>query len=66
MQMAFDILKEILTSISYLILSDSNDEFEIITNTSKDTKIIDVILTQNNHSMIYESTKLNSHQFNYL
>jgi RNase H-like domain found in reverse transcriptase len=65
MQMIFDQLKEILTSISYLILSNPNNEFEIIMNISKNVKIIDVILIQNNHSMIYESIKLNSYQFNY-
>ena len=65
MQMAFDTLKEILISISYLILSDSNDEFEVIMNISEDVKIIDVVLMQNDHFIVYESMKLNSHQFNY-
>ena len=64
--MTFDELKKVLISVSCLILSDSNDEFEIIINISKDVKIIGMILIQNDHFMIYKSMKLNLYQFNYL
>ena len=65
MQTAFDALKEALISASCLALSDPNGEFEVTTNISEDAKIVDVILTQNDHLVVYESMKLNTHQFNY-
>jgi hypothetical protein len=61
----FEALKEILTSTSYLILPDPDDEFEVIMNISKDAKTVEAILMQNGHFVIYESMKLNSYQFNY-
>ena len=65
MQIAFDELKETLTSASCLALFDSNGEFEVTINTSENAKTVEAVVTQNHHSMIYESTKLNSHQLNY-
>ena len=65
MQTAFDVLKEILTSTLCLALSDLDGEFEVTTNASEDAKTIDVVLMQDDHLMTFESTKLNSHQFNY-
>src|SRR5208282_6556151 len=65
MQTTFDALKETLTSASCLALPDPNGEFEVTTNASKDAKAIGAILTQNDHPVVYESTKLNSHQLNY-
>ena len=65
MQTAFDALKKILTSVSCLVLSNSNDEFEVTTNISKDAKAIRAELMQDDHSMIYELTKLNTYQLNY-
>ena len=65
MQTTFDALKKALTSASYLALSDPNGEFEVTTNASKDAKTIGAVLTQNDHLMAYESTKLNMHQLNY-
>ena len=66
MQTAFDVLKEALTSASCLVLSDSNDEFEVIMNASEDAKTVGAVLIQNDYPVAYESTKLNSHQLNYL
>ena len=65
MQTAFDALKKTLTSASCLTLPDPDDEFEVTTNASENAKTVDVVLTQNDHSVVYESTKLNSYQFNY-
>ena len=65
MQTAFDALKEVLTSASCLALSNPNGEFEVITNTSEDAKTVDAVLMQDDHSVAYESTKLNTHQLNY-
>ena len=66
MRTTFDVLKEVLTSASCLALSDPDDEFEVIMDASEDAKAVDAILTQNDHPVAYESTKLNSHQLNYL
>ena len=54
-------VKKTLTSASCLALPDSYGEFEVITNASEDAKTVGAILTHNDHSVIYESTKLNSH-----
>ena len=66
MQTAFDALKETLTSASCLALPDPDDEFEVITDASEDAKTVGAVLMQNDHPVAYESTKLNTHQFNYL
>ena len=65
MQTAFDTLKEALTSASCLALSDSNDEFEVTTDTSEDAKAVEAVLMQDDHPVAYESTKLNMHHLNY-
>ena len=65
MQTAFDALKEALTSVSCLALSDPDDEFEVTTDASEDAKTVEAILTQNGHPVAYESIKLNSYQLNY-
>ena len=65
MQTAFDALKEALTSASCLALPDPDGEFEVTTNASEDAKTIDAVLMQDDHSVAYESTKLNTHQLNY-
>ena len=65
MQTAFDALKEALTSASCLALPDPDGEFEVTTDASEDAKAVGAVLTQNDHPVAYESTKLNSHQLNY-
>ena len=52
-------MKKVLILILYLVLSNLNDEFEVIMNILKDIKTIDAILMQNNHFIIYKSIKLN-------
>ena len=59
--MKVDELKKALISASSLTLSDSDGEFEIITDTSEDVKALGVALTQNNHLAAYELKKLNPH-----
>ena len=66
MQTAFDALKKALTSASCLALPDPDGEFEVTTDASEDAKTVGAILMQNDHPVAYESTKLNSHQLNYL
>ena len=65
MQTAFDELKKALTSAPCLALPDPDGEFEVTTDASEDAKAVGAVLTQNGHPVAYESTKLNSHQFNY-
>src|SRR5208282_795254 len=48
-----------------LALPNPDDEFEVTTDASEDAKTIDAMLTQDDHPIAYESTKLNSHQLNY-
>src|SRR5947207_5326140 len=66
MQTAFDELKKALTSASYLALPDPDGEFEVTTDASEDAKAVGAVLMQNGQPVAYESTKLNSHQLNYL
>jgi hypothetical protein len=66
MQTAFNQLKEALTSAPCLALPDPDGEFEVTTDASEDAKAAGAILTQNGHPVAYKSTKLNSHQLNYL
>jgi len=65
MQTMFDALKKALTSALCLALSNPDDEFEVTTDASEDSKTARAILTQNDHSVAYKPTKLNSHQLNY-
>ena len=65
MQTAFDALKEALTSVSCLALSDPDGKFEVIMDVSEDAKAVGVILMQDDYPVAYESMKLNTHQFNY-
>ena len=65
MQAAFDELKKTLISASCLVLPDSDEEFEVTTDASEDAKAVGAVLTQNGHSVAFESAKLNPHQLNY-
>ena len=39
--------------------------FPLLSNASEDAKTVDAVLTQNDHPVAYESTKLSPHQLNY-
>jgi hypothetical protein len=65
-QDAFDELKQASTSASCLALPDPDGEFEVTTDASEDAKAVGAVLTQKGHPVAYESTKLNTHQLNYL
>ena len=53
MQAAFEELK----NAPCLAFSDPNGEFEVTTDASEDVKAIGAVLTQNDHSMPYESVR---------
>ena len=62
MEHAFKALKQALISDPCLQLPDPNGKYEVITDASEDEATVGAVLTQNGHSIAYESKKLNPHQ----
>jgi hypothetical protein len=61
-------IRRIKASLDISALSSfagSGRRFEVTTDASEDTKTVRAVLTQNGHPVVYESTKLNTHQLNY-
>jgi len=65
MVIAFNELKNALTSAPCLQLPDPHDDFEVTTDASEDEATTGAVLTQNGHPIAYDSQKLNQHQRNY-
>lgn len=65
MLIAFDTVKDKLTSAPCLCIPDPDGEFEVTTDASEDAKAVGAVLTQNGHPVAFESKKLDKHQMNY-
>jgi hypothetical protein len=65
MHKAFKALKDALTTTPCLQISDPNGDFEVTTDAFKDAEAVEAVLMQNEHSVAFESRKLNVHQVNY-
>jgi hypothetical protein len=63
---AFQRLKDALTTASCLKLLDPDGEFEVTIDASEDAKAVGAVLTQDGHSVAFESKKLNPYQLNYV
>jgi len=65
MIIAFNNLKNALTSAPCLQLSDPHGKFEVTTDASEDEATTGVVLTQNEHPIAYDFQKFNQNQRNY-
>ena len=62
---AFNDLKKALTNDPCLKLPDLDGEYEVTIDASEDEATVGAVLTQYDHSIAFESKKLNPHQRNY-
>ena len=65
MIIAFNNLKNALTSAPCLQLPALHSNFEVMMDASEDEATTGAVLTQNGHPIAYNSQKLNQHQRNY-